>query len=248
MTLQDFFAKHPKAALAYSGGVDSSYLLYAAKQYGADVCAYFVKSSFQPEFELKDARRLAEMLEVSVHVLEVDILSDSVISDNPKDRCYYCKKKMLSCILQAARQDGYSVLLDGTNASDDVSDRPGMRALEELFIYSPLKLCGLQKEEIRRLSKEAGLFTWDKAAYACLATRIATGTPITEQRLYCIEQAEQFLYQLGCRDFRVRLLGTAAKLEVSEADLTCILEHRAEIVNRLKEYFDTVLLDLEVRR
>ena len=177
--LQAFFTNNPKIALAFSGGVDSAYLLYAAKTFGADVKAYYVKTPFQPEFEYEDALRLAEQLGADMVTIHLDVLSDSAITENPKNRCYFCKKRIFTAILKQAKVDGYSLIIDGTNASDDASDRPGMVALQELSVRSPLRECCLTKEEIRRLSKEAGLFTHDKPAYACLATRIPTGTAIT---------------------------------------------------------------------
>lgn len=247
MVLKEFFSDHPKAAIAFSGGVDSAYLLFAALQSGADVCAYYVKSAFQPEFELEDARRLAEKLHAKMRILPVDVLADSTVCSNPANRCYYCKKVIFSNIAAAAAEDGYTLLLDGTNASDDAADRPGMRALRELQVRSPLRECGLSKDEIRRLSKEAGLFTWDKPAYACLATRIPTGTEITAAKLEKTERAENFLMGLGFSDFRVRLLGEDAKLQVRAEQLNLLLTHREEILRELKQDYRNILLDLEVR-
>ena len=175
MTLQDFFKQNKNVALAFSGGVDSAYLLYAATAAGCDIHAYYVKSAFQPQFELEDAKSLALELGAKMTVLELDVLSDSVITDNPANRCYHCKKKIFGTILEAAKKDGYELLIDGNNASDDASDRPGMKAVQELNVHSPLRECGMTKEKIRRLSKEAGLITWNKPAYACLATRIPAG-------------------------------------------------------------------------
>ena len=140
-------------------------------------------------------------------------------------------------IMKAAAEDGYTVLLDGTNASDDAGDRPGMKALQELQVKSPLRECGLVKSEIRRLSKEGGLFTWDKTSYACLATRIPTGCEITAEKLQKTEAAENFLFSLGFRDFRVRMMPNgAAKLQVVASQLPL-----------LKKSYPAVLLDLEVR-
>ena len=183
MDLQQFFKENPRVAIAFSGGVDSSYLLYAALRYGARVRAYYVNSAFQPRFELEDARRLAGDLHADLRELQVDVLSSPIVTANPPDRCYHCKRVIFRTIAAAAAEDGFPVLLDGTNASDDAGDRPGMRALRELSVRSPLRECGLTKDEIRRLSREAGLFTWDKPAYACLATRIPTGQPITARDL-----------------------------------------------------------------
>ena len=140
------------------------------------------------------------------------------------------------------------MLLDGTNASDQEDDRPGFRALRELSVRSPLREAGLTKDEIRRLSKDAGLFTWDKPAYACLATRIPTGEPITPGKLDAVEQGENYLMELGFRDFRLRTQGSTAKLQLREADLPLLLEHRQEILARLKEKYHSIVLDLETRQ
>ena len=247
MNLTQFFAEHPRAAIAFSGGVDSAYLLYAAVRSGADVTAYYVNTAFQPRFELEDARRLARELGAKMRIIPVDILCHDPVTANPTDRCYHCKKAIFSAILDAATEDGYDLLLDGTNASDNASDRPGMRALRELDVRSPLREAGLTKGEIRRLSKEAGLFTYDKPAYACLATRIPTGEGITADKLRKTETAEAWLAALGLRDFRVRLLDGNARLQVTEEDLGTVLRHREEIVTELKKYYKSVLLDLEVR-
>ena len=247
MTLQEFFTTYPKAAVAFSGGVDSAYLLYAAKKYAKSVCAYYVKSEFQPEFELEDALRLAKELDVKMKVLPLVVLDVPNVSANPPDRCYYCKKAIFTAITQNAAADGFTVLLDGTNASDDVKDRPGMRALKELSVRSPLRECGLTKAQIRQLSGEAGLFTWDKPAYACLATRIPTGEKITRQKLYATENAEAYLFSLGFTDFRVRSQDGHARLQMPEAQIGLLLEHRQEILDRLRKDYQTVSLDLEVR-
>ena len=248
MNLQEFFAENPRVAIAFSGGVDSSYLLYAALHYGARARAYYVNSAFQPAFELEDARRLAGELNADMKVLPVDVLASETVTANPPDRCYHCKQMIFRTILAAAEADGFTVLLDGTNASDDAGDRPGMRALRELSVRSPLRECGLTKAEIRRLSREAGLFTWDKPAYACLATRIRTGEEITLQKLKQTEKAEGFLFGLGFRDFRVRMVDNTAKLELREADLPLLLENREKIVTELRKDYDSVLLNLEVRK
>lgn len=247
MTLQEFFRENPKVALAFSGGVDSAYLLYAAKQCSAQVRAYYVRTAFQPLSEREDARRLAELVDADLRELTVDVLAEEIVRANPPDRCYHCKRVMLSEILREAERDGFPVLADGTNASDDADDRPGMRALRELSVRSPLRECGLTKPEVRRLSREAGLFTWDKPAYACLATRVPTGVELTADRLERTERAEAYLSSLGFRDFRVRLAGDAAKLQVKREQLGLALERREAILEELKKSYADVLLDLEVR-
>lgn len=247
MDLNHFFAQNPKAALAFSGGVDSAYLLYAAKQAGANVTAYYVRTPFQPQFEYDDAVKLAQELKMPMRTIRMDVLEDPNVVANPANRCYYCKRWIFTAILEAARADGYSLILDGTNASDDASDRPGMVALRELEVRSPLRECGLTKPEIRRLSKEAGLFTHDKPAYACLATRIPTGVPITAEALQRTEAAEEYLKNLGFTDFRIRLMGSAARIQLPESQISLLLQHRQEILTNLKQSYSAVLLDLEVR-
>lgn len=247
MELSAYFSAHPKAAIAFSGGVDSAYLLYAAVQSGADVRAYYVKTPFQPQFEYEDAQKLARQLGVEMVTIPVDVLCWEEIASNPANRCYFCKRALFSRILEAAAEDGFSLILDGTNASDDDADRPGIQALRELQVQSPLRLCGLTKAEIRRLSKEAGLFTHDKPAYACLATRIPTGERITLDKLEKTEKAEHFLASLGFRDFRVRLDHGKAKIQVRAEDLALVMENRQKILDTLRQSYDAVVLDLEVR-
>ena len=243
MELKEFFGQYPQVALAFSGGVDSAYLLYAGLRWAKDMGVYYVKSPFQPEFELNDARRLAEELGAKMRVLELDVLCDGMISSNPPNRCYYCKKRIMSAICAAAKADGYDVIIDGTNASDDINDRPGFRALEEQGVLSPLRICGLTKAEVRRLSREAGLFTWDKPAYACLATRIPTGEVITAEKLRAVEQAEEALFAMGFKDFRVRMRKNSALLQFLPEQQTMAAERFEEIKTKLSALFDSIETD-----
>ena len=247
MTLEEFFRDNPRAALAFSGGTDSAFLLWAAARYGAQVRAYFVKTAFQPAFELRDAERLARELSMPLTVVEADILAVPGAAENGPERCYHCKRALFTRLTEAARADGFSLLIDGTNASDDAGDRPGMRAPRELSVRSPLRECGLTKEEVRRLSREAGLFTWEKPAYACLATRIPTGTAITPGLLARAEHAEEALAALGFSDFRVRLMEGAARVQVTADQFPLALACREQLVNALKPENGAVLLDLEPR-
>ena len=247
MTLQAFFQANPRAALAFSGGVDSAYLLWAGRHWGCDLTAYYVRTAFQPEFEYEDARRLAEEVGVPLRVVEADVLSVPLAAANGPDRCYHCKRALFALLWEAARRDGHTLLLDGTNASDDAGDRPGMRALRELEVRSPLRECGLTKAEIQAQSKEAGLFTWNKPAYACLATRIPTGTAITAGDLERVEAAEGALFALGFTDFRVRLLSGAARIQLPADQWDRASEQREAIRKALSPRFDAVLLDLETR-
>ena len=247
MTLQEFFAQHPRLALGLSGGVDSAYLLAEAVRCGCHIQPYFVDSPFQPRFELEHARRLCEEQWVELKVLPAQPLADENVRQNGPLRCYYCKKQVFGAILAAAKADGFDEIIDGTNASDDASDRPGMRALEEMRVYSPLRLCGVTKAQVRQASRELGLFTWNKPAYACLATRIPAGTAIRAADLEKVEQAEGALSALGFRDFRVRLLDGNARIQVTEKQLALALEQRQRVLDALKPLFPAVLLDLETR-
>jgi len=247
MTLKDFFAVHPRTALAFSGGVDSAYLLYAGLQAGAELRPYFVKTVFQPGFELKDAQRLCRELGVPLRVLTPDILAHAQVRENSPARCYHCKTVILSAIRAAAAEDGFTLLLDGSNASDLAADRPGMRALAEAQVLSPLRLCGLSKAEIRRLSREAGLFTWDKPAYACLATRIQTGVPIEAETLQRIEAAESWLTAQGFTNLRVRSRGAGALLQFDRTQLPEALLRAEELKRGLPGGFCPIEIDPEGR-
>ena len=247
MTLEQFFQENPRCALGFSGGVDSAYLLYAGVRAGADIRPYFIKTAFQPAFELADAQKLAEGLGVEVTVLELDALADPRVAANPADRCYFCKQNLFRTLKERAIADGYPVLLDGTNASDEAGDRPGMRALAELSVRSPLRECGLTKAEIRARSREAGLFTWDKPAYACLATRVPAGEAITAETLARVEGAEDALFRLGYTDFRVRVFHSAARLQLPRGQMERAVREAETIQAALKPYFTPILLDLEGR-
>lgn len=243
MELQEFFTQYPRTALAFSGGVDSSYLLYAGLKWAEKLGVYYVKSPFQPEFEYRDALRLAKELGASVTVLTADPLSDPQVAANPANRCYYCKKVIMSTIKAAAARDGFDLIIDGTNASDDISDRPGFKALGEEGVLSPLRTCGITKAKLRELSREAGLFTWNKPAYACLATRIPTGETITADKLQAVEHGEDALFGMGFTDFRVRTKDGAAKLQFIAEQHGEAAQRLDEIKTALAPYYSEVSLD-----
>lgn len=227
--------------------MDSSYLLYAGLHYGAKIKAYYVKTAFQPDFELQDAHKLAKQINTEITVLEMDVLHNEQVTSNPPDRCYYCKTSVFGSICAQALADGIPLVIDGTNASDDTDDRPGMKALGELSVRSPLKECGITKNEVRRLSQEAGLHTWNKSAYACLATRIPAGQKITGDLLQRVEKAENALFAFGFSDFRVRVMGEAAKLQFPQDQMNKALDMRLDLIKAIKPHFPAVLLDLEGR-
>lgn len=247
MELNEFFAQHSKAALGFSGGVDSAYLLYEAHRLGAQVQPYYIKTAFQPAFELRDAHRLCGQLGINLKIIELDILSVDAVRANPQNRCYHCKAALFGALRTKALADGYSLLIDGTNASDDAGDRPGMRALRELSVRSPLRECGITKDEVRRRSREAGLFTWDKPAYACLATRVPAGQALDAETLSRVEQAEEALSGLGFSDFRVRVFYGAARLQFPASQMGTVIARKEEVLNAVKPHFAPVLLDLQGR-
>lgn len=252
MTLKDFFedAKfhNTKIGLAFSGGVDSSYLLYEGVKSGTDITAFYVKSEFQPQFEFDDALRLAKELHANMKVIILSVFKNPDTIRNDEKRCYYCKRTIFNRILEEAEKEGCSILLEGTNASDDVSDRPGYKALQELKVLSPLRMAGLTKDEIRRLSKEAGLFTWNKPSYACLATRIPTGTPISKEDLETTEKGEALMMEMGFSDFRIRKSGKTAKIQVTENQMEKIIKEKDILIKKLKPLYETITLDLEPRK
>lgn len=247
-SLADWFHNHPRVAVALSGGCDSALVLHSAVRSGAQVLACMVQSQFQPAFEREDAMRLARDMGVQLAVIPCDILALPVVVNNPVDRCYHCKKAIFQAIVNHAGANGFACVVDGSNASDNPDERPGMRALEELGVQSPLRACGLTKQDVRALSREAGLFTWNKAANACLATRIPPGHSITAAMLERIEQAEDSLRQLGFDDVRVRWFHEAARVQLPEAQFARAVAMRPQICAALQRHFDTVLLDLVPRQ
>ena len=247
MTLKDFFLKYNKVAVAFSGGVDSSYLLYIAKKYAKEVKAYYVKTEFQPQFEFENALKFVADFDIDLKVIKLSVLSNKQIVSNPINRCYFCKKQIFSTISKVALKDGFKLIIDGTNTSDKENDRPGMKALKELSVLSPLKLCKITKLDVRKLSKKENLSTWDKMSYSCLATRIATGQKIDKYLLQRTENAERYLLSLGFVDFRVRTIGDMAKIQVRKKQIPLIISNRKKIFKKLSKDYKTVCLDMDAR-
>ena len=248
MTIEEFFRENPVCAVGFSGGVDSAWLLHEAARLAERTAAYFVRTPFQPKFELDGAKKMAAQLEVPLSVLDFDVLTVPEVAENPPDRCYYCKKSLFSLLAGASRMDGYPLVLDGGNASDDAADRPGMRALQELGVRSPLRECGLTKPEIRRLAREAGLPVWDKPSYACLATRIPAGAVITDEALGRVERGETAFASAGLRDFRLRLRGGTGLLQVRAEQMDLARKILPELQKRLAEDFSAIELDSTPRQ
>lgn len=211
-------ASKGKAAVAFSGGVDSSFLCRVAHDLlGDSAVAITIVSPMLPKSEINDACSLASSIGIR-HILIDEPSIESAVAANPPDRCYLCKKREFGAILRAAGMEGIVCVLDGSNV-DDLSDyRPGSRALAELKISSPLREAGMTKADIRVLSRRLGLPTWNKPAFACLASRVPYGETITKEKLSRIENAEDFLRSIGFRQFRVRSHGDIARLEVSREE------------------------------
>lgn len=243
MTIETFFRQYPDTAVAVSGGVDSAWLLHEALRCGRQTAAFYVRTAFQPDFEEVDARDTAKRLGIPLTVLELDILSVPEVVANPADRCYYCKRALFACLLDAARAGGFPLVLDGSNASDDVSERPGMRALAELGVRSPLRECGLTKSLIRALAHEAGLPVWNKPSYACLATRIPTGVLVTPERLSRIAAGERHIAAAGFSDFRLRLQADGVLLQVTAEQMEQARRLLPALLKELAPLFPTVRLD-----
>lgn len=234
-------------AIAYSGGTDSSYLVSAALDAGIDFRVYHVRSAFEKKHVTYDATELCAMLGIDVKIIDVDILSYDDVRRNDSMRCYYCKKAIFGKIIETARQGGYNTIADGTNASDDESERPGMKALRELGVISPLRDCGLTKSDIRELSRLRGLPTWNVPSDSCLATRII-GVPVSERLLSMTEDAENRLNsKFGLVGHRVRTDGTDCTLEVTGEDWDTVSESMDEIRDTLSDLYGTVTLS-DVRR
>lgn len=246
--LQDFFRKQGSAAVAFSGGVDSSLLLYAAHDaLGEKAVAFTVDCCSVPRRELAEAAEFCSAHGIRQKVCAVDQLQIPGFANNPPERCYICKKALFAVLLQAAAAEGAVCLAEGSNTDDMLDYRPGMKAVAELKVPSPLRDAGLSKAEIRLLARHFGLRVWDKPSFACLASRFAYGEKITKRKLAMAEQGEQLLLDLGFRQFRVRLHGEdTARIEVLPEQFGLMMRQREKIARCFKEYgFTYVALDLE---
>ncbi len=237
------------AIIAFSGGVDSTFLLKIAYEVLENrVIAVTARSSTYPERELNEAIEFCRQLGVKHHIIESEELEVEGFSDNPLDRCYLCKNELFTKIRLISKEEGIQYILEGSNIDDLGDYRPGLKAVEEHKILSPLKEVKLSKTEIRELSRNIGLKTWNKQPFACLSSRFPYGEKITRERLSMVDKAEQFLLDLGFRQVRVRFHNSVARIEVHPGEIERIVaeSYRQQIHSKFTEIgFKYVAIDLK---
>ncbi len=246
--LKNIIGELGSLAVGFSGGVDSTFLLYIAHEVlGERVIAVTEKDASVPEREFDEAKVFCEKYGIRHIVCTVDMLKVEQYRNNSPDRCYYCKHRIFSEIKNIAGENGISYVAEGSNVDDMGDYRPGMKAVSELSVKSPLREAGLTKADIRIISKALGLPTWNKPSYACLASRFVYGEEITEKKLRMIDSAERFLIELGFLEERVRLHGNIARIEVPSRDIPRLVSDgiREEVYRKFKDIgFSFVTVDM----
>ena len=244
--LTDYLKTLESIAVAFSGGVDSTFLLKAAQiALGDKVIAVTARSCSFPERELNEAIAFCKSEGIKHYIVDSEELDIDGFSDNPPNRCYLCKRELFEKIIKIAQKENIKNIVEGSNLDDNVDYRPGLQAVSELGIKSPLRAVGLNKEEIRSLSKELGLPTWNKQSFACLSSRFVYGETISREKLSMVDKAEQLLLDFGFHQVRVRIHNNVARIEIEPAEFEKLIENRLVITEKLKSYgFQYVTLDL----
>lgn len=247
--LKQRFKQLGSVAVAFSSGVDSTFLLKVAHEVlGSHAVAITAHTSFFPKRELEEAELFCRQYGISQYTVPCQVLEQGDIAQNPNNRCYLCKRSLFTEMLNITKQHQLGTLAEGSNLDDEADYRPGMRAVAELGVISPLREAGLTKDDIRNLSYSMGLSTWNKPSFACLASRFAYGETITEEKLHMVEKAEQLLMSLGFLQMRVRIHGQMARIEIEPQDFARMVQDdvRDLILKHFYAYgFTYVAMDLK---